>query len=188
MKKALIAVVIIASLVGCKKGENDPFLSFRGRDGRMIGEWTASAYTYTEKSVNGTSSSSTTVTYDGSKYTTVKSPGAAPADAATYEIKIEILKKGKMKYTQTKTESGITTTNTQEGNWFWVNSHKNKSVVNLDFTGSQTNYVSGGIYEVDQLKNKEIILKKVSKSSNSSTSTAGVNSTFETETVLTLTQ
>ena len=191
MKKLLIAITIVASLVGCKKGENDPFLSFRGRDGRVIGVWTASSYSYSEKTVNNTASTSVTVNFDGSKYTTVKSPGAAVPDAGTYEVKIEIMKKGKLKYTVTRSEAGTSSTQTQEGTWSWVNSHKNKSMINLGFAGGSVlfnNYIAGGNYEVDQLKNKEIILKRSSKTSASSTGIAGSNSTFDSETTLTLTQ
>ena len=44
MKKLLLlgaaAMVLVANLSSCKKGENDPFLSLKSRKARLCGEWT----------------------------------------------------------------------------------------------------------------------------------------------------
>ncbi len=46
MKKALIILSCLfltrIGFYGCKKGENDPFISFKSRDKRMMGKWTVS--------------------------------------------------------------------------------------------------------------------------------------------------
>jgi len=39
MKKIIAAVLIIASFTGCKKGDEDPFISLRSRQNRLVGEW-----------------------------------------------------------------------------------------------------------------------------------------------------
>ena len=39
MKKLLIMTLALGMLAGCKKGENDPGISFRSRDARIVGEW-----------------------------------------------------------------------------------------------------------------------------------------------------
>ncbi|MBI3233934.1 MAG: hypothetical protein HYZ42_07810, partial [Bacteroidetes bacterium] len=61
MKKnsLLTLVVLMAALTtlnSCKRGDNDPFLSLRGRDGRLKGAWTLSAvsgkYTKTTTAYN----------------------------------------------------------------------------------------------------------------------------------------
>ena len=190
MKKILIAVIIIASFVGCKKGANDPGISFRGRDGRLIGTWNASSYSHDETQVNGATTNTVKVTYDGTKYTTEKSAGNPPVDNGTYEYTIDIQKKGKVTYTEVIKQGNQTTTNKQEGNWMWANSHKNKSVVQFTFNGDVQgkNYITGGMWEVDQLKNKEIILKRETGSETEVTGAAGFKLKNTAVTLLTLTQ
>ncbi len=84
---AIVAsAVIIPFFNGCKKGTEDPFLSFRSRDKRVEGTWTlksvdysysstsTSSTTNTVNSDNSTSNGSTTykVTYDGTNMTVNK--------------------------------------------------------------------------------------------------------------------
>jgi hypothetical protein len=68
--KYLIPVVIIASVLpgisSCKKGEDDPFISFRSRKARMEGEWKVVSAYY--KSIEtGPGADSYSWTFDGSK-------------------------------------------------------------------------------------------------------------------------
>jgi hypothetical protein len=35
----LAALIVIPAFQSCKKGENDPAISFRSRDARLIGNW-----------------------------------------------------------------------------------------------------------------------------------------------------
>lgn len=87
MKKVffLLAVTIFSAVFisSCKKGEDDPFISFRSRDSRIIGTWVLKNKTYTsinhditntKNSVNSETSVSdekttTTKTFDGTTYT-----------------------------------------------------------------------------------------------------------------------
>lgn len=189
MKKLLIAVIALATLAGCKKGENDPFLSFRGRDARIIGEWKLSSYSYDEENKNSFGNTSTKVTYDGTKYTTVNSPGQAPADNGEYTYTLNIEKGGKVTMTTDIKNGNLTSQSVEEGTWFWLNNNKNKSVIALNINGSAgNNYFTGGFYEVDQLKNKEVILKSSSNGSNTSSGAAGSSSSFTNSTSATLTQ
>lgn len=70
-----LALFLASTFWGCKKGENDPFLSFSSRKSRLVGEWKL-----TDGSITKTSSTSTeTVTYtettqatfDGTTTTTI---------------------------------------------------------------------------------------------------------------------
>ena len=55
IKLAALALVIAAtSFSGCKKGENDPFLSLKSRKSRAAGEWKLSAFTTTYTDASGT--------------------------------------------------------------------------------------------------------------------------------------
>lgn len=190
MKKLLIAVVVLATFAGCKKGENDPFLSFRSRDARVVGEWKVSNYSYDETTVNGTQTITTKVTYDGSKYTSTNSVANPPVDQATYDTKIEILKDGTVKYTQVMNLGNASSTTVQEGTWIWADSRKNKSQIFIAVAGNTVgnNYIQGGTYVVDQLKNKEMILTNATSASFESSGVAGTKTSFTTATSMTLTQ
>ena len=87
MKKIifLLAVAVISAtfISSCKKGEDDPFISFRSRDSRIIGTWTLKSQTYTDtrqtvtKTTNNVNSdvdntdekTTETYTFDGTTYT-----------------------------------------------------------------------------------------------------------------------
>ncbi len=49
----------------------------------------------------------------------------------------------------------LATSSTSEGKWSWLGDNKNKEQVLIDLNGTM-----GGIYMIEQLKNKEIILKE----------------------------
>jgi hypothetical protein len=40
MNKIITLALAVSLLIGCKKSENDPGLSFRSRDKKIVGEWT----------------------------------------------------------------------------------------------------------------------------------------------------
>ena len=39
MKRIAIYLLILVSILGCRKGDEDPIVSFRSRENRLIGEW-----------------------------------------------------------------------------------------------------------------------------------------------------
>lgn len=69
--------------------------------------------------------------------------------------------------TYTYSGTGSVTSSTYEGKWSWRADNKNKEQVFIDLNGT-----IDGIYMIDQLKNKEIILKQnyISGDTNNSTS------------------
>lgn len=91
MRKLLLSTISLALIAGsftsCKKGEEDPFLSFRSRDARITGTWELSEHTSTrttttmETTSNDVNSNSNVFeetevmseTYNGSNWTTTTS-------------------------------------------------------------------------------------------------------------------
>jgi hypothetical protein len=222
--KTLIAVAIVSVTVqSCKKGEDDPALSLRSRDARLIGEWKLTKYdskrdvrdadTYTAIGTNSrTQTLSITEAFDGTVQTTTVayqdavSGGATESENTTYRenftLEMDILKDGTCKITTTKNPVSVTTvrvpaqprpslalaspgvgagagynwtnsdydetynyassTNKDEttGYWHWLSSNKNKTTVLIDGLG---------MFNVRQLKNKEIVLELISDDTNSAT-------------------
>lgn len=154
---ALSLVVGSTVLTGCKKGENDPFLSLKSRDARITELW---KLTKVEGNTNNNGTLSTDA-YDGTIWTSTF--GSFNSQYA-YSLSIEIKKDGT--YQSIENNDGeITTT---DGRWYWSNSAKNKTTITLDYLGT---------FEVNGLKSKELILKDYSKEVVSGTSTDSYEST-----------
>ena len=154
---ALSLVVGSTVLTGCKKGENDPFLSLKSRDARITELW---KLTKVEGNTNNNGTLSTDA-YDGTIWTSTF--GSFNSQYA-YSLSIEIKKDGT--YQSIENNDGEVTTT--DGRWYWVNSAKNKTSISLD---------NLGIFEVNQLKSKELILKDYTKEVVSGTATDSYEST-----------
>jgi hypothetical protein len=152
MKKALkitaIILIAIVSLQGCKKGENDPFLSLKSRDARITGTWELQSSETTDKAQVTSNNTGyidiVTETYDG---TTLTQNDNGNFSSISYTNEITIQKDGT--YTTLTTANGDKSEFT--GYWWWLNSKKNKSRIALD-----DDYDS---FEIDRLTNKELVLK-----------------------------
>ena len=152
---ALAAILLIgaSSLQSCKKGENDPVMSFQSRDARITGVWKLTK-------LEGTSSSS--YTWGTTTNSTVSSTNYADgletsvyngtSSTSFYTLEYTIEKGGEFKYNWVDTEDGSTEEFTS--NWLWLNHNKKKSGISID----------GSEYDVDRLTNKELILKRSSYS------------------------
>lgn len=75
--KTLILTIVVAMIAvvfsGCKKGEDDPFLSFRSRNARIIGEWIINTMSQTTTTVDETNSTNTVNSdYSHSKNTEIE--------------------------------------------------------------------------------------------------------------------
>ena len=191
IKNTMIAAVILstvcAGFVGCKKGENDPFLSFRSRKGRVAGDWTVSAYKETQTQGSNT----TTTNYDGTTWTETDPTGSPSTVTKTVTYTAKFEKDGKwssnMHATWSETIFSITTTydetETSSGTWNFtggVGEEKNKSQLamftesysdvkittvasNPPSTNTSSSTATGSlawpnVMDIDQLKNKEMIL------------------------------
>lgn len=184
MKKILIAIMALATLAGCKKGENDPGISFRSRDARIVGEWKLTSYEYEDMNTIVTNTPpSTTVTskkttFSGGNYTSVSNPPSGSNDNAKYEYTLNIEKGGKATLTTVITSSnGATGTSVDEGTWVWLDNNKNKSVIFLEVSTPtfQADYFDGGQFDVDELRNKKLVLTSTSANSSTSTGAAGTS-------------
>jgi hypothetical protein len=154
-KLGIIALVGIVTLQGCKKGENDPLISLKSRDARITGTWelTSQEAEYTYKSeFNGESATETTKqSYDGNMMTetyTETYNGQTESESDTYDYSFEMTIDKDGTYSLTVASDG----DKQEssGNWWWLSDKKNKTRIALDD--------DFGSFEIDQLKNKELIL------------------------------
>jgi hypothetical protein len=181
---ALIVMVggVMMASSGCKKGENDPSISLRSRTARLAGEWNLSAEDYKESSISDNSSTTETVTYDGSILTTVtvrkykdwtgKDTTVTNTETDSYTEKLTINKDGS--FTR-EIIYGSTRTN-YEGNWMWMKGNseqelKNKQAIILSTTkytyvdedGETSYYNESGksnftnMIVIDRLANKEMV-------------------------------
>lgn len=136
MKKMKVILVLLAIAVtvpffnGCKKGENDPFISLRSRDARLMGEWTVSKIEGTRTTdtkgnnvniTNYTNSLTTnTTTFDGSTLTssnvtnstyygtTTTLGGGTKTYINSYSVAITIEEHGVVKVIETETKKTLT--------------------------------------------------------------------------------
>ncbi|MEQ1733595.1 MAG: hypothetical protein ABL940_07975, partial [Bacteroidia bacterium] len=132
MKKltlSVLALATVASFTACKKGTEDPALSFRTRDSRMAGEWKLSTAeivkSYRKSGGAGTAANPTFVetltkneTYDGTTvkksavWSEVQTPGSTNTETSTfngkYEMTLTILKDGTVKVATTTAPTSVT--------------------------------------------------------------------------------
>jgi hypothetical protein len=172
--KVVIAALTLSTFVfdGCKKGEDDPFMSIHTRKGRMVGDWKVTQGNGNDVGFTGTSS----WTYDGTtKTTTVGSLSGTETIGMTYNFE----KDGSctMVTTTTTTNPNNVETETVTGTWNFtgkIGDDKNKdhivvreltdTDVNTNPSSSTTTTYTGdngpvqSMY-IDELKNKEIIFK-----------------------------
>ncbi|MFZ5554150.1 MAG: hypothetical protein ACOZCO_13620 [Bacteroidota bacterium] len=174
----LAGVAVMATLFsGCKKGENDPFLSVHTRKARMTGDWKLTSGKTTETDYNSFSSTTTvtTTTFDGanaSESMVVTTPVSSNTftDSYVYTENMTFNRDGS--FSGTNVNDGITTT--FEGTWNFeggVGETKNKSKLVLFYTkiteDGATVTIEGNmyqfVYDIDELRNKKIVLKNTNK-------------------------
>lgn len=151
MKKTILmfaAAIVLLATPSCKKGENDPFLSLKTRDARITGVWELSSMSSTSTNTNissGTTTISTSTTnYDGTLLTTTSGGNTW---SVSYSQEMTINKDGT--YSMKEVDDGDTQEST--GYWWWLTDKKKKTRIALDDDWNS--------FAIDQLKNKEMILK-----------------------------
>ena len=166
MKRIILflSAIIFSGIIfnGCKKGKDDPFISLYSRNHRLMHKWKLIKIARTDVS-NFSQQQTTTVTFDGTTYTSTSSLGGSVSATGTYEMTID--KQGAVSwsstYTQTAPTSGTADIRTGTSTWEWLGDNKNKDQLIISGGGS---LFSGGQYYIDELKNKELILKRNSTS------------------------
>jgi hypothetical protein len=177
MKKAIslfaLALLVFSGVVltGCKKGDDDPFISLKSRDARVTAKWELVKVEGTVTNTFAGTSYTTTSNYNGTVFSNTSSTGVV--DSYSYALEMEILKGGEM--TSTETEDGEITTS--KDIWFWTNNTSDK-------TGLYLGGINEGIFNVQGLSSKELILTINNEESQTvdgqtSTSKSSTTWTFE---------
>lgn len=181
----LSALVIAGSFSGCKKGENDPFLSLRSRKSRLEGNWVIVKEEVSETNINGSTTEIMQSVYDGkmkitTTTTTVGALSTTVIDTVKFTVNFDIKKDGNYKITAAnENKIDIVTT---EGTWLFLgksklNDLKNKEAILLTTTkqvvssnpvANSVNYenLNGLTIVIDALKNKEMMTIVEENSSN----------------------
>ena len=169
MKKVLLLIFVIALPVmiftfsGCKKGENDPFMSLHSRKARLVGEWKLADGNIQSVS-NGTS---TLEVYNGNTCTLTDSD-----TTVTYPFTEELTFNSDGTYERVVMNDGAV--ETVEGYWTFGRKSKEGELKNKETVILRTLsrvYTSGGststyqyegtqcpvaVYKLDELRNKKM--------------------------------
>ncbi|MEI6172406.1 MAG: hypothetical protein WCR01_01540 [Bacteroidota bacterium] len=163
----IIACLILLSGQSCKKGPNDPAISFRSRTERLAGSWTVKYFQeVVSASDNGLSSTTTIICNEGAYSETTGSKVVT----GSYTWWINIDKKGGYSLEKAITRSvGEKLNYAESGSWFWSEGNKNENIKNkqmvtfhiltsspdISMQGTPTVLYS---WVLDELKNKEIVV------------------------------
>jgi hypothetical protein len=194
--KIAVAALVLASFgfEGCKKGEGDPFLSLKSRKSRVAGEWKSTKGEGTRVTTSGSVSSTDAITYDGAVETTTTTTSPATTTSTStdkYTDTYDFEKDGTFTLTHTDNNSSTATVSTTKGNWNFtdgVGEAKKKSQIVLFITsmtsGSATVSYTGSdcpqvIYDLYELKSKEMVIIDKGTSTGSSSSTTEIKWTLE---------
>jgi hypothetical protein len=150
----IITVVIIGSVTiqSCKKGKNDPLISFRSRAGRLCREW---------KLTNITGySANNSVTFDGSHVIDANDTLWVGAD-----FDITFNKDATVNFIETKTNNSsgaAAPTISDKSYWAWLNSKKSKEFLLLPQSVNPFGLIPpatlNGEFYIDCLKATKLIL------------------------------
>jgi hypothetical protein len=168
----------------CKKGEEDPGLSFRSRKNRLANDWVLQSGKVIIKTFPPTGGSyQTNINYnEGGFYNVSRSDGFT--DKGNYEIDLRIFKDGRFSKEHNETPENQTRgTSTEEGTWHFsggggnvkkkelLTLYKEKSTfISQNATLNTTiNYNGGNLFEIDRLANDELILKASQRVTNGGT-------------------
>ena len=190
-----ITMLLVAGMMiftGCKKGENDPFLSLSSRTKRLCQEWKLTASESTTTEVTETTSGTYVSTYNGSIKTTISSytyGSFTMTDTTTYPYthEIEFVKDGTFEEV-TNSDGDV---ETGKGIWSWVYGNESqelekKEAVMITYTSDGTYTLTGssispdGIFVFDRLSKDEavVIIDYKSVDADGTTTTTGTM-TFE---------
>ncbi len=174
VKASFIVAVAAIVFTGCKKGENDPFLSLKSRTSRLSKEWklTSADYTTTNKTtVGGVNYTSTNhYTYDGTDMNlassvTLGTNTTTSNNSSPFSISIEFTKEGS--FEQTVNDDGDVSIDA--GYWSWLLKNKdlelsNKEAIvisfasNSDYTYTGTSISPNEVMVFDKLASDEFII------------------------------
>lgn len=165
--RTVLFLFSLVCLAACKKGEDDPFLSFRTRKNRVSGNWTLKQGQLTLHTEKASVTTDELYEYDKEQlnYTDVQKGNTLTG--ISHHLKISFDKKGKFKIEE---ETAGTQTEVS-GTWDFENGvgkGKTKEYINMTITAvgsGKINYLDGFnksqsnfTYRIKELRNKKMVL------------------------------
>jgi hypothetical protein len=142
----LLTAIVASVYFGCKKGPEDPFLSFKSRESRMVGTWKCSEYT-----VDGIDSLTAVIV--------TSAAGSAPCGSVSYSVSL-----GKSFTLILGNDGNYNKTTYKDSTWTVSFQNPTASLACKSLTGGFTgkvDTVQKGIWEfaggVGQYNNKELL-------------------------------
>jgi len=180
----LLTLLLTLGLGACKKGEDDPWLTFRGRKARLTNDWKLDAGKVIIKTFPPTGGSyQYNIEYFSNGAYAVSST-TGHVEKGVYEIDFRIYKDGRFSKEHNETPSDRTRgTSTEEGTWHFAGGggntkkrelltlYKEKSTFisqNPDLNTS-INYNGGNLFEIKRLAKNELILTANQRITNGGT-------------------
>ncbi len=175
----------------CKKGEDDPFISFHSRTARLEGEWKVTKMEYSESSVSGEYSTSRNINYDGTTEVstiTTKSPmvNYSETESKVYTETYLFRKGGTFTYHYYSAPESKQV----DGTWTFLAKNETEKLKNKEaiFLNRDQNVSMNGsvgfkdyVIRINQLKSKEMVWKF-------STSSSENGNSYSSEQTITLTK
>jgi len=162
---ALFALLLLP-IVSCKKGSEDPMISFRSRNNRLVGTWKIVECNFNRNIIsisNITDTSYTIKSFKNDSGSTVRRYNGVVENLNNFvgTATLEFTKDGFIRYKEQHNASGSNLESSGDGIWNWRQTGKSKYSISIG-TGSGTpvGYIfSGGEFTVTKLSHKEIILE-----------------------------
>lgn len=178
---ALFAFLLL-QIVSCKKGSEDPAISFRSRNSRLEGTWNIVECNFNRNSIsisNATDTSYTRSRFKNDSGNTVRRYNGVVEQLNKYlgTASLEFTKDGFIRYKEQQNASGSNLESTSDGIWNWRQTGKSKYSITIG-TGSGTPLgfiFKGGEFTLTKLSHKEIILES---NFSESTKTSGNGETI----------
>jgi|SRR5690606_7568887 len=149
MKKIIkLSVLFFASalvLASCSKYDDNPAVSLKSKNGRIVGEWTLTKADYTGTHTSYGTTNTDTLTYNGVIMTETS---GGYTSTYSYSEKMKINNDGTVEITvvddgETEIETDI---------WSWIDGTSNKELIMIGGIGGSD------IFSIKKLTNKELVL------------------------------
>jgi hypothetical protein len=178
---SLIAMVLVP-IFSCKKGSEDPAISFRSRNNRLEGKWNIVESNFIRTVISNLPSpdtSTTTIRFNDTKGTQeIKSAGMI-LNSLNFEglAQIQFNKDGSARYEETCNASGTKIQSGIDATWSWKQSGNKKQAIFIESgNGTGLAYLfAGSNYTITKLSHKEIILESQYTSMTTIPGTGEVN-------------
>lgn len=135
----IIAVFSSLSIIGCRVGGDDPFISFRSRDNRIKANWklTKMKNWYEISTVNAATGQPSSIAisqeFDGydMHIKTIENGVTVSDSTFGYTYMMKIKDGGELSYNYTTIIQGLGIKNLGTDTWYWLNTDKNKSRIDV---------------------------------------------------------